>query len=821
MIPSILALEFIADPLVLFLSGLALLILFIWYFVTESDRRKRNIGTILVLGLCTLCALALYPPDKTLKGGIDLVGGSAFTLKVQPNTDPNTGEIIPLRDDDLNQAVATIEKRLGASGTVDLLIAKSGTDTVLLQMPGMSPETAADIRVTLQKVAKLELREVNLEGGKRETGDGKTLAERVYDKEDIVPGYRAYKHEGEDRNGDTYTEYLLLNNRTAVAGADVAHAYPVTQGADNIVSIELTGDGGEKMINLTKDMRPGQDRIAILLDNEIVSAPTVQSVPLGSRFVIEGQKNQKEASELAAQLNNPLKNALKIDQESTVSPSLGQAVVKQGVMAALIGLGLTAVFILVYYRTAGIVALIALMVNALLIFGSMAMFGFTFTLPGIAGIILTIGMAVDANVLIFERLREELENGKSLNNAIETAYEKAFSAIFDSNITSLLAATILFWKASGTVQGFAITLTIGLLGSMFSAILVTRVIFRWVVELGLLKNLSLLNLFRKSNFDFLGKRRIALVISSVLFIAAVSGFVIRGEKGLGVDFTGGTLLKFQFKDGQSEVTAAEATEALKDTNTVAKPVIQEETVPGTGELLTVRCDTRDAQIIEDTLRDSIAVMKERVPVSSTSGETEYAVQATVEAVSATAGKAFLINACVAIGMGLIAMLIYISIRFEFSFALGAFVALVHDIILATGLVVLFGGELSLIHVGAILTIAGYSINDTIIVFDRIRESLLTSHGTVKELMNEAINATLSRTLLTSVTTIATVAILSVFGGSALADFSQMILVGLVIGTYSSIFVAAPIVLWWSRGKGRNLRKEVLDASLAGEIEAAS
>ncbi|MGB6219639.1 protein translocase subunit SecD [Haloferula sp.] len=821
MIPPILALDIIADPLVLFLSGLALLILFIWYFVTESDRRKRNIGTILVVGLCTLCSLALFPPSKTLNGGIDLVGGSAFTLKVQPNTDPNTGEVIPLREDDLNQAVATIEKRLGAGGTKDLLIAKSGNDTILLQMPGMSPETASDIRVTLQKVAKLELREVNLEGEKRETSDGKTLAERVFDKEDIVPGYRAYKHEGEDRKGEKYTEFLLLNNRTAVAGADVANAYPVQQGADNIVSIELTGEGGKKMVNLTKDMRPGQDRIAILLDNEVVSAPTVQSVPLGARFVIEGQKNLKEASELAAQLNNPLKNALKIDQESSVSPSLGRAVVKQGVTAALTGLALTAIFILIYYRTAGIVALIALFVNSILIFGAMAMFGFTFTLPGIAGIILTIGMAVDANVLIFERLREELENGKSLGNAIETAYEKAFSAIFDSNITSLLAATILFWKASGTVQGFAVTLTIGLLGSMFSAILVTRVIFRWVVDLGLLRNLSLLNLFRKSSFDFLGKRRIAFVVSALLFIAAISGFVIRGEKGLGVDFTGGTLLKFQFMEGQTEVTAAEATEALKDANTIAKPVVQEETVPGTGELLTVRCDINDAQLIEDTLRSKLSVMSERVPTAADPNETEWAVQATTEAVSATAGKAFLFNACVAIGMGLVAMLIYISIRFEFSFALGAFAALVHDIVIATGLIVLFGGELSLIHVGAILTIAGYSINDTIIVFDRIRESLLTSRGTVEELMNEAINATLSRTLLTSMTTIATVAILAIFGGSALADFSKMILVGLIVGTYSSIFVAAPIVLWWSQGKGRNLRKEVLDASLAGEIEAAS
>ncbi|MEM9238315.1 MAG: protein translocase subunit SecF, partial [Verrucomicrobiota bacterium] len=341
---------------------------------------------------------------------------------------------------------------------------------------------------------------------------------------------------------------------------------------------------------------------------------------------------------------------------------------------------------------------------------------------------------------------------------------------------------------------------------------------------GMLKNLSLLNLFRKTKIDFLGKRRGALIISSVLFIAAIAGFVIKGQSSLGVDFTGGTLLKFQFDEGQTEVRQSEAEEALSDLNTASKPVIQEQKVPGSGELLTIRCNSADADAIENTLREKISILGERVPIANATGadagNTEWAIQATTEAVSATAGKAFLINACVAIGLGLVAMLIYISIRFEFSFALGAFTALVHDMVIATGLIVLFGKELSLIHVGAVLTIAGYSINDTIIVFDRIRESLLTSRGKVEDLMNQAINATLSRTLLTSTTTITTVAILAVFGGSSLRDFSTLILVGLVVGTYSSIFVAAPVVHWWSKGKGRNLRREVLDASLAGEPEAA-
>ncbi len=816
MFPAILALKVVSDPLVLFLSGLALLILFIWYFATESDRRKRNVGTLLVLGLCTLCVLAIIPPSKTLKGGIDIVGGSAFTLRVQPNIDPDTNEAIPLTPRDLDNAIETIQKRLNAMGTADMLIAKSGDDTIIVQMPGMEPETAEEVRATLQKVAKLDLREVSPQSS--------ALAKRVYDGDEVVPGFKAYKHEGENREGDPFTEYLLLNKRTAIEGGDIADAWPQTQGTDHQVGIKLTGEGGDKMTNLTKDMREGVDRIAVLLDDEVITAPVVQTTPLGRNFVIQGQDSFEEAGTLASQLLNPLGNALKIDEERTVSPSLGEAVVRQGITSALIGLALTAVFILIYYRTAGIIALIALAVNSILIFGAMAMFGFTFTLPGIAGIILTIGMAVDANVLIYERLREELAAGKSLGTAIDTAYAKAFSAIFDSNTTSLITAVILFWKASSTVAGFAVTLTVGLLGSMFSAILVTRVFFRWGIDSGMLKKLSLLNVFKSTSWDFLGKRRIAFVISTLLFLTAAGGFVWKKHDALGVDFTGGSLLTFTFPADSDGVRQADAEQALKDLDTAANPIIQEENVPNSGELLTIRCATEDASEIEDTLRAAFPVLQERTPTldpetGNDTGKTNYVVDASIDTVSATAGAAFLTNSGTALLLGLIAILIYISIRFEFSFALGAFVAVVHDVILAVGLVVLFGGELSLIHVGAILTIAGYSINDTIIVFDRIRESLLTERGEIKDLMNQAINATLSRTLLTSMTTITTVAILAIFGGAALREFSTMILVGLVIGTYSSIFVASPVVLWWSRGKGRNLRREVLDASLAGETAA--
>lgn len=812
MFPSpFLAASFLKDPMVLFLAGLSLLILFFWYFATDLESRKRNIGSILIIGLCGLCGLSLYPPKEALKGGIDLVGGSSFTLLVKPKIDEVTNQPIPLTADDVKQAKATVEKRLNAYGTVDMLAVVQGNDKILIQMPGMSPEQSDEVEALLKKVARLELRKVNLEGFQTGPG-GKNLAQRIMDNEEPrMPGYRVYKHENE-YEGVKHTEYLLLNNRIALTGKDVQNAYPESMAGGHNVGIVLTSAGGDKMINLTKDMSPGADRIAVVLDGEVITAPTVQSVPLGKRFQIEGQESFEEARSLANALKNPLENPLEIIDKRKVSPTLGAAVVTQGMWAGIVGLSITALFVLIYYRTAGLIALFGLAVNTLIIFGGMAMFEFTFTLPGIAGMILSIGMAVDANVLIYERLREEIAAGKSLKTAISTAYEKAFTAIFDSNLTSLITAAILLWMGSGTIKGFAITLVIGIVASMFSAILVTRVLFRWANDLHLLKKLSFLDLIKATRIDFLSKTKISYVVSGILILASIGAVAFRGEKSLGIDFTGGTLVEFQLGEkslGQQEVDAS-----LGSLQTSKRPTAQVEKSI-TGELLTIRCATGDEGKVTEHLRSAFPMLAEK------NDQGNYVIQQSTQGVSATLGKDYLIESGIALLLGLIGILIYITIRFEFSFALGGFVALLHDVVLSAGLIVLFGSELSLIHVGALLTIAGYSINDTIVIFDRIRESLKHGDGDVKELMNEAINATLSRTILTSLTTIATVTILTIFGGSALKDFSAMILVGLVIGTYSSVFIASPVVLWWSQRKGGSLRKEILHTTLAeSDIQAA-
>jgi SecD/SecF fusion protein len=812
-----LAASFLEDPLTVFVTGLILMIMFFWYFATEIERRKRNVGSVLLVGVCALCILAATPLKERLKGGIDIIGGSSFSLRIQER-EGDDGEKMPITNEQVEQAMLVIEKRLNRLGTTEPMIARQGADGILVQMPGVKPEESANIRRILEQVAKLELREVSPRTD--EPGpDGKSLAERVQNGSELVPGYRAYTLKGKDEDGNEYTRPILLNRRMALGGSDIANAVPSPQQAD-AVAITLNGAGTDKMIALTKNMNAGRDRIAIVLDGEVISAPTVNAVPLGKNFIIEGLREPGEVQSLANALMNPLENPLVVDEERTVSPTLGKAVVEQGIWAGLIGLSITCVFVLIYYRTAGIIALFGLAVNGIVLFGVMAMFGFTFSLPGIAGMILTIGMAVDANVLIYERLREEIEGGKSLKNAIAAAYEKAFSAIFDSNITSLITAIILFWLGSGSIKGFAVTLTIGLLASMFSAILVTRVMFRWGVDLNLLKKLSFLNLIKATNFDFLGKRRVAAMVSLSLVLISIATFAVRQERALGIDFTGGTMIQFQVGKGV-EIPLEEVERALAGLTLSKAAFPQEQSNPATGLLLTIRCDSRDAEMITEKLRSSIPALGEKVAAPGGDGTESFKIDVSKEEVSALIGGSFLRDSIIALAMGLIGIMIYVTIRFELSFAVGGFVAILHDVIISVGIVALLGRELSLIHVGAILTIAGYSINDTIVIFDRIRESLLMRTGSIKIIMNEAINATLSRTLLTSATTIVTVAILSLFGGSSLRDFSITILIGLVVGTYSSIFVAAPIVLWWSRRKGGDLRSDVLATEIKAETVAAA
>ena len=785
------------NPLIVVSAGIAIVALIFWYVATEIDRRKRNVGTIAIGIVVALCLVAVLPVKEKLKGGIDLVGGSSFIVEIQPGKDEE-GNPLPVNEGAIEDAKATLSKRLSKSGLSDNLMQPLGENRLIIEMPGVGPERRDEIRETIQRTARLLLKKVH-------PNSNQIIAQIEAGTKTLEPGYQVFPIRRTDPETGKVIgmDKILLSRRTIVGGDKVDLARPGD--GLGVINVLLSKEGGRRLTNATKTMTIGSDRMAVVLDDEALIAPTVNAT-LGRNFIVEGLDGREEVRTVSNALNNPLKYPLNILSERNVTARYGEEVVRQGVTAAIAGLALTLLFVLIYYRFAGFVALIGLTVNMLILFGAMAMFGATFTLPGIAGIILTIGVAVDANVLIYERLREEIAGGKSLINAIRAAYEKAFSAIFDANITTLLTAIILLWRASDQMKGFAITLTIGILSSMFAALLVTRVFFFWGSDTGALKKLSFMNLIPAKTIKFMEMRKPAFMLSSILLIGSLVVMGTKRESSLGIDFLGGSIVNIQLKEGQ-ELSEATVKKAISDLTLEKKPTIQlEQPVGAEGDLISIKYATNDLEKIESKLRSDIGILGEK------NTEGNYDIALDNETISASLGGEFLKNSFYALGLGLLAVLFYISLRFEFSFAVGAFAALFHDILICIGVVIMCGTELSLIHVGAFLTIAGYSINDTIVVFDRMRESLRSKRGDVAQVMNLAINATLSRTILTSVTTFVAVLVLWIFGGSALKDFSFAIMIGVVVGTYSSIFIAAPVVYIWSK-KGSKLRQELIDASL--------
>ncbi|MEY2551680.1 MAG: SecD/SecF fusion protein, partial [Verrucomicrobiota bacterium] len=482
----------------------------------------------------------------------------------------------------------------------------------------------------------------------------------------------------------------------------------------------------------------------------------------------------------------------------SVSPTLGLDSIRASILAGLLGLAITLVCVLIYYQFAGIIACIALLVNIVLLIGSFQLIpgGVVLTLPGIAGIILTIGLAVDASVLIYERLREELALGKSLQVAMQAAYQKAFSSIFDANVTTLITATILFWKATGPVRGFAIALTLGILASLFTALIVGRNIFSLFVDNGWVKKVRMLHLISSQHINFLGKGLLAVLCSLALIIAGATSFYLKGEKNFGVDFKGGDLLTMS---SPAVIDIGQVRHAL-DAMNLGDASIQESAQAGK-YYITIRTPLNTSDKVEQQVIQAMPQANFKIEGS--------------ERVGALVGGELAKNSLIALGLGILGILIFVTFRFELSFAVGAIVALLHDVIITVGVFSLLGRELTLTMVGAILTIAGYSINDTIVVYDRIREGLAsTKRGSIEQIMNDSINQTLSRTILTSTVTLIPILCLFFFGGSVLRDFALAIIIGVAVGTYSSIFIASPIVLWWTRARGGNLRREISEKAVA-------
>ena len=717
--------------------------------------------------------------------GLDLRGGTEFVLRVK------TEELADYdaRRDAPDRALEIIRNRVDQYGLAEPEIYREGTDRIIVKLPGVSELEKEAIRDLLMRAAYLEFRMVH------ESNDW--VVAQMTDPDFVPPaGYEKLRLDDE-RDGKKYEEDLWVAIKPELTGQYLRTAGIEYQTFGTpIVQLSFNAKGAKLFAGTTRRYAPGGTlnpdpntyrRLAIVLDGKLYSAPRIDEEISGGEAVIRGQFSMKEATALSIVLRSgALPAPIEVLEERGVDPSLGRESVRSGLIAGLSGMALVMIFVLVYYQLSGIVANIALLMNVVLIFGVLALFRPNLTLPGIAGIILTIGMAVDANVLIYERIREEQAAAKRLRSAISAGYQKVFSTIFDANITTLLTAVILGYFGSGPVRGFAVTLSVGILASMFTALVGTRVAFEWMIELNLLRRLRMLGILRNPAFDFMGKWKIAVIASLALIVVGMGVFAARGEKNLGIDFTGGAAVTLRC---DTAVPVSDMRRTLGDAG-LSRFQIQYKHSPDTGHrLVEVRTPDRDrAEQAEQALAKAYP-------------EAGFA-RLQIDIVGAAVGSELRRKALWAMALSLVGIMIYISWRFEFAFAVGAIAALAHDVVITLGAIAITGRYLSLPMLAAVLTIIGYSLNDTIVIFDRIREDVAIAgkRRSYIDVMNRAINETLSRTIITSLTTLIVVLTLWLFGGGVINDFAFALLVGIIAGTYSTIYIASPVALMMHREK---------------------
>lgn len=618
-----------------------------------------------------------------------------------------------------------------------------------------------------------------------------------------------------DQNREFTSDYavyalrLETNGQPTLSGSHIVEAnQSVDVGGSGEVEVNITMDqeGARKWAEVTS-ANVGRE-FAIVLDGEVVSAPTINQAITGGRSRITGGFTVQEAQDLASKLEvGRLPSVPRIIQESIVGPSLGKDNIVSSRNALIAGFLLVLVFMLAYYAGAGMISIIALLANIFFIFGALSSFGTVLTLPGIAGIVLTIGMAVDANVIIYERIREEILGGKATLVAIKDGFNASYSAIIDANVTTLLTALVLNYWGLGPIKGFAVVLIIGIFSSLFTAVLVTRLIIDWRTrdgkELGFSTGFSR-NILNNVNVNWMAKRKIGYAISGFLIIASLASIFTRGFD-LGVDFTGGYSYTVEFEG--VDVTADQVRQAAEATFTNASTVVKAVDASNSFNITTSynvnSTDVEAAKAVEQKLYEGMKTLQPGLTLENF--ETADLENSTRIVSSSQVGPTIaddIRNSSFKSGVfALILIFLYLFIRFSrWEFSAGAVAALFHDVIITLGAFSLFHGilpfnmELDQAFVAAILTVIGYSVNDTVVVFDRIREFIGTYTGRTKEeIFNLAINSTLSRTLITSLTTLFVVAILFAFGGGSIRGFAFALLVGILVGTYSSIFVASATV----------------------------
>ncbi|HBR93881.1 MAG TPA: protein translocase subunit SecDF [Opitutae bacterium] len=728
----------------------------------------------------------LKKAQSQLRLGLDLKGGVGVTLKIDESSQTELSQFE--QAEQLKDAISIMAERLDGMGVAEPVIRARGDNAIEIQLAGLSTKDNPEVIDAVKKPARLEFRAVH-----PDLTPDTTPANRY------PVGYEVLAEEIEDhRSGETYERRQFVKLIPEATGEIVDDAFASqTQAGGFQINLVMTSEGADVFRTVTERMvgKP----LAIVLDGKLYSAPTIQGV-LSKNAQITGNFSQREAIELANVLNNPLAVELRVDEMYEVGPTMAAGARDSSISAAQWGAIAVVGFMVVYYFLGGLVAVVSALINVVIVLGVLASLGATLTLPGVAALVLTLGMGVDANILIFERLREELRAGKSIKNATAGAFDKVTSTIVDANVTTLITASILIWLGTGPVKGFGVTLAIGICASIFCALIVTRFLVDFLVHRIGVSSILGLEMFGERQFDFFKFRKPAFIASWAVVLIGVISVVIHHDNILGKDFTGGDEMTVNYSEQVETGKIMEAVEAqdLTDVSVHYQSLIGEDR-----EVLKI-------QTAFDEARPTLEVLQAAFP---TAGFEE----AGISQIGASVSQNIQWNALISVLTALLGILLYVALRFEVGYGVGAVVATIHDVLMTIGIFVIFGelglfvsGQFTAPMLAAILMIVGYSINDTIVAFDRIREELELNPGMdLRSVINLSISRVFSRTLLTSITTLLAAVSLYVFGAGVINDLAFVFIVGILTGTFSSIFIASPVFYWWHKGSRRHVEERQL------------
>lgn len=663
----------------------------------------------------------------------------------------------------VTQSIEVVRRRVDELGNTEPLIQRQGKDRIIVQVPGL--QDPQRLKALLNQTAKLTFRMVDLSVPVEEAISGRPPAgtEVLYSRDDPPVPY-------------------VVEKRALVSGEDLvdAQANINQQNSEPVVAFRFDSKGALRFAEATQQ-NVGKP-FAIVLDNQVISAPRINEPILGGSGQISGNFTVESANDLAVLLRaGALPATLTVVEERTVGPSLGADSIHAGLVAGVIGAIAVVCFMMIFYGFLGLIANLALAANVIMILAVLTTLGSTLTLPGIAGIVLTMGMAVDSNVLIYERVREEVNNGRSFIQALDLGFEKALATIVDANLTTLIAAVVLFFMGSGPVRGFAVTLSVGIVTTVFTAYTLTR----WLVAVWVKKRRPKhlpkgvrSGILDGTNIGFMGFRRYTFIVTAILSIGSVVGFATIGMN-LGIDFKGGSIIEMKAKQGDADL--ADIRERLSALN------LGEIQAQGFGDPSSALVRVQAQEGGENAEQSAVSLIRGEL-------QDQYEFRR-VEVVGPSVSGELTTMATLGVLASLAAILVYIWFRFEWQFALGAIIATLHDVLLTIGLFVFTGVEFNLTSIAAVLTIVGYSLNDTVVVYDRMRENLRRfKKMPLPVLIDTSINTTLSRTILTSATTMIALLSLWLFGGEVIRSFTFAMLFGVGVGTFSSIYIAAPVLI---------------------------